>query len=175
MITIPRGNYAYTRVGFRGLSYPIVVSEDTTFEECNFMQQNPHTTGVFSVAPGVRLVLKRCNLINVTVPDEAEVVGGNLAHLVPLSVGGRRGSVNLLHECDACAAAQRVLRESLLNGTLAKTEQGFVDHDQMKARFRARRLALTDGDRTQHAAENDAVASRYSVTIDQQTRTRLGR
>ena len=82
MRLIPKGNFSAGRV-----PYPIIIAEDTTYLRANFSQPTPHT-GIFAVAPGVRLVFgdpaddsKGCNLVNVTVPEGAETYRCNTGQL----------------------------------------------------------------------------------------------
>ena len=93
------GNYSHAR----GVAYPIQIDKDTIYEDANFAQEAPHTD-IFSVAPGVVITFVNCNLVNVTVPDGAQIHGGNLAQVVPTETGNKdRPTVNLLCVCEKCS------------------------------------------------------------------------
>lgn len=186
MIVHNHGNYSHAYAAMRGkYGVPernglLTIAADSHFIECNFSQALPHTP-VFDLVAGVRLVLEECNLVNVSVPDGAEVIGGNLAHIVTIQAGdallGEKAYTNLLHECAACACARQEMQECL-NGTKAwiRDAKGRVLHHEMKERFRLRRLgARAPADLTKHRAENDAVVTRWSRTLDAAAETRLGR
>lgn len=141
----------------------LVISEDTMFVGSNFSQAQPHTAA-FDVRNGARLVLEDCNLVNVTVPDGAEIHGGNLAHVIPTETGNpARPTVNLLHECGKCASARKELASRIANGTLPKDETGRIRHDSLKGDFRARRAGPSAADDlTAHVAENAAALAKWS-------------
>lgn len=160
MKTVEGGNFSYTR----GVVYPIRVTEDTEFVRANFAQAAPHTAGVFDVTPGVRLRLVECNLVNCTVPDEAEVVGGNLAHIVVAETSNpERPTVNLLHDCDKCSCARAVLVDRLSRGDCPKDRSGRILHSELKDAFRARReSAEKDVDVAWQTADNEAALARWT-------------
>ena len=161
MVVHDGGNYSYSR----GVSYPIPVTEDTEYRLANFCQQTPHTAGIFDVAPGVLLRLVGCNLVNVSVPDGAEIIGGNLAHVVPTETGNPdRPTINLLHDCSLCASAWREINEGIEFGDLPKDASGVILHNEMKERFRARRdfEALVEADVSDLQASNDAALAKWS-------------
>lgn len=160
MRVVEGGNFAYTR----GVAYPIVVSEDTEYRGSNFAQAAPHTT-IFLVAMDVRVRFVECNLVNVTVPDGAEIVGGNLAHIVPTETGNpERPIINLLHECEKCSSAVMELRDGIESSDLPKDETGRILHHALKDRFRARREfeMLAESDIFDIQTENDAALVRWS-------------
>jgi hypothetical protein len=167
------GNFSWTRAteatpASRRVTYPIRVTADTRFVQSNFAQERPHTE-VLVVDPGVRLVLEECNLVNCTVPDGAEIVGGNLVHLDRVETEDPdRPVVHLLHECERCAAAHRELAEVLLEdrdgdgGRALRDGRGRVLHHLAKDRFRARRQDpdLAREDLEQLRAGNQAALER---------------
>jgi hypothetical protein len=121
--TIPKENFSCGR----GVKYPIVITEDTTFHGCSFAQMEPHTDGIFDIKPGVRVCFgipepkdqqeaneSHCNLMNVKVPDGVEVYGGNLAQVHRTETGNpERPVINLLCDCDKCAPVRPVIQEIL--------------------------------------------------------------
>ena len=146
----------------------IRIEEDTEFRGSNFAQPEPHTV-VFEIVsaglvnPVVRFV--ECNLVNVTVPDGAEIVGGNLAQVVPTETGDKdRPTVNLLHECDKCASAVMEIRDAIESKDLPKDEKGRILHHAMKDRFRARRdfEALVEADVLDVQTENDEALAKFA-------------
>lgn len=164
MRTISGGNFSagYAQRGKYGVPIRgglLLIAEDTTFVGSNFCAASPHSA-VFDLSPGVRLVLEGCNLVNCTVPDGAEVHGGNLAHLIPTPTGNRdRPTVNLLHDCDKCASARRVLVDRIAAGTAPKDATGRIRHDLLKDAFRARRESASAEDIVwQRASNTDALA-----------------
>lgn len=167
----------YRRWVFDG--YPIVIDEDTTFVGANFSQENPHTDGIFSVSPGVRLVFdEHCNLLNVTIPDGAEIHGGNLEHGIDAPTGDlARPTIKLLCECEKCCTADAQLAEDIAARTLPQDAQGRILHHEMKARYAARRLssATVTADRSRSATKNAAVMTRFGRTVTSALRTQLGR
>ena len=161
MLVRDGGNYSWSR----GVKYPIVIAEDTEFVLANFAQASPHTAGIFDVAPGVLLRLVGCNLVNVSVPDGAEIVGGNLAHVVPTETGDpARPTINLLHDCSLCASAWREINEGIEFGDLPKDASGTILHHEMKERYRARRdfEMLVEADVSDLQASNDAALAKWS-------------
>jgi hypothetical protein len=98
---------AYRRWKFNG--YPLTIDEDTTFENCNFSQEKPHTDGVFKVADGAKVVFVDCTLVNVRIPDGAEIHGGNARHLIRDEGAG----VNLLCECEKCCSYFGELQDAI--------------------------------------------------------------
>jgi hypothetical protein len=162
----------------RAFAYPIAVNEDVEYRGTDFSQDVPHTDDVFAVAAGVRLVLKGCNLVNVKVPDGAEIKGGNLSHGVLANTGdATRPQVRLLCECSKCATALAELQDRIAAGTLPKDESGMVDHSAMKAHYTVRRAdsAKVTADRTRSANGNAAAMSRFGRTVTSQLQTSLGR
>ncbi|HEU4395174.1 MAG TPA: hypothetical protein VFS92_06380 [Planctomycetota bacterium] len=156
--------------------YPIAIDEDTTFFGSNFSQQTPHTEGIFSVAPGVRLVFDEdCNLLNVTLPDGAEVHGGNGQHGIDAPTGdAARPTIKLLCECARCCTYRRVLQDT---AALPRDEKGRILHHLLKDAARARRENSTDlsADRTWQADSNLAAMARFGRTVTTALRTQLGR
>lgn len=149
--------------------YPLVIDGDTEFRGTNFAQESPHTE-IFSVvaAPGslVNPVLRfvDCNLVNVRVPDGAEIVGGNLAHVVPTETGDKdRPIVSLLHECEKCASAWRELNDAIEAGDLPKDASGRILHHEMKGRYAARREfeGLVEADIEDVRASNDKRMEKF--------------
>jgi hypothetical protein len=164
------GNFSWVRTdertpASRRVAYPIRIEVDTHFVRSNFAQERPHTA-IFELVDGARLVLEECNLVNVTVPDGAEILGGNLVHLERVAVEDpERPLRHLLHECDKCAAAHRELVEVLLEdrdgdrGAALKDEKGRVLHHIAKERFRARRedVLVASEDLAQLRAGNEVA------------------
>lgn len=160
---------------------PYTIDSDARFVQANFHQADPHTE-IFQVANGVELVLEECNLKNVTAPDGAILPGGNLIHAVRIQAGdptrGEKEFTNLLHECEACACARQYMQECLEGRRpWIKDDRGRVLHHLMKEEFRARRTnpVQAAADLVRHRAENDAVLTRWSRTLDATTESRLGR
>lgn len=144
-VIVEGGNFAYTR----GVAYPIVVDQDTTFVGANFMQERPHTEGVFDVRPGVVLTLTDCNLVNVTVPDGAVIDGGNGIHGEPTETGDKdRPTVFLLCECEKCACYRKVLVLSINSRAKIGFDGRRWQHHELKPIAAARRAIpeLRDAD-----------------------------
>lgn len=170
MRTIDGGNLSSAR----GFAYPIAVDEDVEYVGTNFSQDLPHTDGVFAVAPGVRLRLVDCNLVNVKVPDGGEIIGGNLLHGILANTGdSARPQVRLLCECAKCCVYRRILNL----GNLPRDDGGRVKHHLLKDVARARRESATDlsDDRTWQAASNAAAMTRFGRTVTAQLQASLGR
>lgn len=168
------GNFARPDV-----SLPIVVGEDTLFKNCNFSQPTPHTV-VFDVKPGVAVEFEDCNLVNVTVPDGATVVGGNGRHGVRVATDAPNGGkpyTTVLCECQKCCTYLALLRERISAGTLPKDSTGRVLHSDLKDAARARRQDATAlaADRTRSASDNAAALAKYGKTVTLALRTSLGR
>lgn len=166
MRVINGGNWSHAR----GVKYPIVISEDTEYRGSNFAQESPHTE-IFSVEPAADSLVNptlrfvECNLVNVKVPDGAEIVGGNLAHLVRTATGGAaKPFINLLHECEKCSTAVKEIREAIEGGDLPKDEAGRILHHEMKVRFAARREfeMLVESDVADLSDENAAALEKWS-------------
>jgi hypothetical protein len=123
----------YRRWVFDG--YPLVIDEDTTFVGRSFAQEKPHTDGIFDVAVGVRLVLEECTLVNVTVPDVAEIVGGSPGQLISTATGNpERPFTNLLCTCEKCCVVQPVLEAMIEAEDLScRDEKGRWLHHELKA------------------------------------------
>lgn len=167
------GNFSYTR----GVKYPIVVAEDTLFLGCNFAQAAPHTA-IFDVKPGVAVRFEECNLVNVTVPDGVEIVGGNGRHLVSVPLVGQvKPATNLLCECNKCCTYTAELQARLAAGTCPKDATGRVVHSSLKDGARARRLNSTtlSADRTKAANDNAAAMTKYGRTVTAALQTSVGR
>lgn len=165
MALFVRRNFAYTR----GIPYPMVITEDTRFIGCNFTQAAPHTE-IFDVAEGVTVVFEECNLLNVSVPDGAEVYGGNLAHVLRVPVEDPeldengyplRDFVNLLCDDERCVSAAAVIRGKIKDRSVPKDSRGRIKHHEMKDEIRAARPvtpALTQA----HIDENVAALARWT-------------
>ncbi len=157
---------AYRDWAFPG--YPIRITEDTEFRETNFAQESPHTA-IFDVVPQglVNPVLRlvECNLTNVTVPDGAEIVGGNLAQVVRTETGNpERPFVNLLCECPKCPPAVMEIRDIIAEkDPECFDEHGRFLHHRVKERVRVRRdfEALVEADVLDIQNENDAALAKW--------------
>lgn len=166
---------------WRWPGYPIVIDQDTEFRDCNFAQVTPHTE-IFTVVAGpfvtpvVRFV--DCNLVNVKVPDGAEIEGGNLAQIVRAPTGdANRPETNLLCECLKCCTAVKVLRQAI-----AARDKGAFDgtrwkHHVLKPRYTEARkdAALVQAARDERAAENLAAMQKFGRTVTLALRSSLKR
>ena len=181
---------AYRRTRFPG--YPLVVAEDTAFIDCKFAQAGTHTDGVFDVKPGVRLVFGEpdedkaatpradgswprgdCTLVNLKIPDEANVLGGNSIHRVPFATGDRdKPFIGLLCECLKCCT----YRGQLL-AEMPRDRGGRVLHDAVweLAVQRRRDPAKVAADREVARLSNESAVAKYGRTVTAALRTSLKR
>lgn len=141
----------------------LVIDEDTIFRESNFAAAQPHTP-VFDVRNGARLILRDCNAVNVTLPDEMAPgdFTGNNAQVVPLETGNPdRPTINGLHECEKCATFVKALRADIASGAWAAGAT--IIDSKASARIRRKDAAKVAADVAEIATENDAAVARIAA------------
>lgn len=159
-MAVVRGNFSRTR----RISYPIRVEEHTLFKACNFAQASPHTV-IFDPAPGVLLTFEECNLLNVSVPDGAIIIGGNLLQGIRRETGNpERPDVMTLCDCEKCACVRPTIQK-ILKTKLCRDEKGRWLHHRLKEIVRERRSypELLMKDQAQIFWENEAAVSKWSI------------
>lgn len=170
----------YRKTRFPG--YPLVITEDTAFIDCNFAQDATHTDGLFSIKSGVRVVFGEpdedkaaghdkdgrllrgdCLIVNVKIPDACEVFGGNSVHRILTPTGNPlRPMVGLLCECMKCASYRgELLRE------MPRDKAGRVKHDIVWERTLERRKdsAKVSSDRAVASASNAAAIAKHGGLV----------
>lgn len=156
----PKGDPNLIVQDWKWHGYPIVISEDTTFKLTNFTQAVPHTA-IFELAEGVKLRFESCNLVNVTVPDGAEIFSSNNVQVVPVETGDKnRPTINTLHDCDKCASFTKVLREEITKGEWQKHHR--LDLIKPLAREVRKDLTLTAQYVDEIKVENAEVLSKFT-------------
>ena len=112
------GYHARAKYGIPEENGLLVIDQDTRFVGSNFAQASAHTR-VFDVRNGARLILRDCNAVNVTLPDEMAPgdFTGNNAQVVALETGNPdRPTINGLCPCEKCATFVRALRADIASG-----------------------------------------------------------
>lgn len=155
---------------------PYAVTEDLTLVEGNFSQANPHTE-VFTLAPGVTLVLEDCQGFNATIPDGAVVRGGNWQHGVRV-VASDGTECTIACECEKCSIVTPTVQALIDAGDRScRLPDGRWDHSTLKEKFREERKSQAKKDAAIAArrALNDAACARLGVTLDAGKRAKIGR
>lgn len=178
------GRATVKKIVFPG--YPIPITEDTQFVGTNFGQKDPHAEGVFSIAPGVRVIFGdgtgagAPNLTNVKIPDEVDpedilFVQGVHAVLTDTGLGEDhpKARIPLLCECEKCSTYRKALVEEQAAGRW----QTHRKHGRIKALASAKRAKAADRDAAVawQKASNDACAAKYGFTLSASVKTSLGR
>lgn len=165
MREIRGGNFSHAYHAREKYGIPIrdgllVIDRDTLFIGSNFAAASPHTP-VFSVAPGARLVLRDCNAVNVTLPDEIAPgdFTGNNAQVVPLETGNPdRPFINGLHPCEKCAPFVKALRADIASGAWAAGAT-IIDAKESARILRKDAKAVADAVAEIEAENAEAVAN----------------